>query len=266
MHCTPWRLAAALALTVAVACRPEFTLKNLTTNEALYSASLKEYRHEHWDNAVSGFEKLTTDLPARDTLLPRSYWYLASSHQHLGEFLLAAQSYSRLVESFPDDTLADHAALESARAYKRMWRKPELDPTYGDQALASYNTMIGLYPTSKLIPEAQKDIAGLENWFAIKDYDAGMYYFRRKAYDSAILYFKDDLTKYANTPKARDAGLRLVEAYKAIRYREDASDLCAQLRQRYPNDRDVRGVCTGVAPPPAKLDSIPLPPPKPPAS
>ena len=266
MHCTRWRLTAALSVTAVVACRPEFQLKNLTTNDALYAASFKEYQHRHWDNAVSGFEKLTTDLPARDTLLPRSYWYLASAHQRLGENLLAAQSYSRLVESFPDDTLADHAALESARAYKRMWRKPELDPTYGETALASYNTLIGLYPTSKLIPEAQKDIAVLENWFAIKDYDAGMYYFRRKAFDSAILYFKDDLTKYPNSRQTHDAGLRLVEAYKAIRYREDASELCAQLRERYPNDRDVRGVCTGVAPPTAKADTIQPPPQKPSAS
>jgi outer membrane protein assembly factor BamD len=249
-----------------VACRPEFQLKNLTTNEALYSASLSEYKHKRWDNAVSGFEKLTTDLPARDTLLPLSYWYLASAHQRMGENLLAAQSYGRLVESFPDDTLADDAALEAARSYKRMWRKPQLDPTYGETALASYNTLIGLYPNSKLIPQAQKDIAELENWFAIKDYDAGMYYFRRKAYDSAILYFKDDLTKYATAPQAHDAGLRLVQAYKAIRYREDASELCAQLRERYREDRDVQRVCTGVAPPTAKPDSTPPPPAKPPAS
>jgi outer membrane assembly lipoprotein YfiO len=147
-----------------------------------------------------------------------------------------------------------------------MWRKPELDPTYGDQALAAYNTLIGLYPNSKLIPEAQKDIADVENWFAIKDYDAGMYYFRRKAYDSAILYFKDALAKYATTPQAHDVSVRLVQAYKSIRYREDASELCAQLRERYQGDRDVRGACNGVAPPTAAPDSVPSPPAKPPAS
>ncbi|MDB4876296.1 MAG: outer rane assembly lipoprotein YfiO [Gemmatimonadetes bacterium] len=268
MHCTPWRLAAALSLLTAVACRPDFDLKKLTTNEALYGASLKEYQQKRWDNAVSGFEKLTADLPARDTLLPRSYWYLASAHQHIGENLLAAQSFSRLVESFPEDSLADDAGLEAARSYKRMWRKPQLDPTYGETALASYNTLIGLYPTSPLIPAAQKDINELENWFAIKDFDAGMYYMRMHphAYDSAILYFKDALTKYANTPKAHDAGIRLVEAYKGIRYFEDASELCAQLRQRYPNDREVVGVCTGVAPPAVKADSTPpAPPPDKPA-
>src|SRR5512146_2435733 len=211
MHRTSWRLAAALAFCLAAACRPEFQLKNLTTNEALYTASLREFQRHHWDNAVTGFEKLTTDLPPRDTLLPRSYWYLASAHERMDEHLLAAQSYNRLVETFPEDSLADDAALQAARAYRLLWRKPELDPTYGETALSSYNTLIGLYPNSPLVPTAQKEIGELENWFAIKDFDAGDYYFRRKAYDSSILYFKDILTKYAATPKAYDAALRLVD-------------------------------------------------------
>jgi outer membrane assembly lipoprotein YfiO len=251
------RLVAALAIGL-VACKPDFQLKNLTTNESLYKASLTEYQRKHWDNAVTGFEKLTTDLPARDTLLPRSYWYLASSHEHMDEYLLAAQSFNRLVETFPDDSLADDAALESARAYAKLWRKPQLDPTYGETSLASYNTLIGLYPTSPLIPTAQKEIAELENKFAIKDYDAGMYYFRRKAFISSTLYFKDILTRFPNSPTARDAGLRLVEAYKADHYKDDASDMCTQLRQKYPTDRDVRSTCAGIPDSPAaKTDTLP---------
>ena len=107
------------SLVAVAACRPEFQLKNFTTNEALYTASMREYQRHHWDNAVAGFEKLTTDLPPRDSLLPRSYWYLASAHEHMGEHLLAAQSYNRLVETFPEDSLADDAALEAARSYRR---------------------------------------------------------------------------------------------------------------------------------------------------
>ena len=257
MHRLPWRLVAASSLVAVAACRPEFKLKNLTTNDALYKASLEEYRRHHWDNAIVGFEKLSTDLPARDSLLPRSYWYLASAHEHQDEHLLAAQSFSRLVESFPEDSLADDAALEAARAYKRLWRKPGLDATYGETAIASYNTLIGLYPDSPLIPAAQKDIAELQNMFARKDYDAGQYYFGRKAYDSGILYFKDVLTKYPDSPTARDAGLRLIQAYKAIRYKEDASELCGQMLTRYTKDRDISSACADVARPVAKVDSIP---------
>jgi outer membrane protein assembly factor BamD len=236
----------AAALLAVTACKPDFLLKNYTTNEALYTASLTAYQHQRWSDAITGFDKLSTDLPPRDTLLARSYWYLATAHEKQNEHLLAAQSYSRLVESFPDDTLADDAALEAARAYREMWRKPQLDATYGETALSSYATLTELYPQSPLVPVANKEIQQLQDWFAEKSYLSGMYYFRRKAWDSANLYFTEILTKWPNAPRARDAALRLVESYKSIHYREDAAELCAKLKQREPKAHDIAELCKDV--------------------
>lgn len=249
-------LLVALLL-AAAACHPDFQITQYPTNEALYRAATKEFGAGRWDNAVLAFEKLTTDLPARDTLLPRAHWFLARAHEERGEHILAATSYSRLVESFPDDTLSDDAALAAARAYWKMWRKPALDPTYGETALATYNTLLGLYPTSPLIPAAKKELADLEDQFAQKNYLSGMYYLRRKAYDSGIIYFKDILAKYPNAPTARAAQLRLVDSYKAIRYKEDAADVCAVLRKSYPDDAEVRATCEGVAAPAAVAPAVP---------
>jgi outer membrane protein assembly factor BamD len=256
---------SATALVFVVACRPEMQLKQYTTSEALYQASLAEFQHGRWDNAVTGFDKLTTDLPARDSLLPRSYWYLALAHQRLDEYLLAAQSFNRLVESFPDDSLADRSALEAARSYRKLWRKPELDASYGETALATYNTLLALYPTSTLVPTARQEIADLDDWFARKNYDAGMYYLRRKAFDSANLYFRDVLIRWPASPTARRAGLALVESYLKIQYRDDAADVCNQLRKQYASDREVREACSRFPEPAAnaapgrtaKADTIP---------
>ena len=254
-----WRRAAAgLALTLA-ACHPDFKLNRYKTHEELFRAGVREFERRKWDNAVAAFEKLTLELPARDSLLPRSYWYLATSHERQGEHLLAAQSFTKLVESFPDDSLADDSALEAARSYRRLWRKPTLDPTYGETALATYNTLLGLYPTSSLIPQAQKEVADLENWFAIKNYEDGMFYFRRKAYDSAILYFKDVLDRWPTAPETRKASVRLVQAYRAIRYREDAAELCTQLRKKYVNDAEVRAACNGIPDVLPSAASTPIP-------
>ena len=254
----PTRRALLVALLfAAAACHPDFQITQYPTNEALYRAATKEFGAGRWDNAVLAFEKLTTDLPARDTLLPRAYWFLARAHDQRGEHILAATSYSRLVESFPDDTLSDDAALAAARAYWQMWRKPALDPTYGETALATYNTLLGLYPTSPLIPAAKKELADLEDQFAQKNYLSGMYYLRRKAYDSGIIYFKDILTKYPNAPTARAAQLRLVDSYKAIHYKEDAADACAVLHKSYPDDAEVRATCEGVAAPVAVAPAVP---------
>jgi len=165
-----------------------------------------------------------------------------------------------LVESFPDDTLADDAALEAARSYRSLWRRPTLDPTYGETALASYNTLLGLYPDSPLIPTANKEIAELSDWFAQKDLSTGLYYLSLHAYDSANIYFKDILTRWADTPTARAAAVRLVQSYRAIHYREDAAELCAQLRKKFPDGRDVAETCRGIADVAAPTPAAPKPP------
>ena len=253
------RRALVAALLLLAACHPDFEITKYPTNEALYRAATEEFARGRWDNAVAAFEKLTTDLPARDTLLPRAHWFLARAHQQKQEWVLAATSFSRLAESFPDDTLADDAALEAARSYRKLWRKPALDPTYGESALAAYNTLLGLYPTSPLVPAARKELADLEEMFAQKNYLSGMYYFRRGGYDSGIIYFKDILAKYPASPTAKAAQLRLVDAYKAIRFKEDAADACALLRKSYPDDAEVRTTCEGVAEPaaPAAVPAAP---------
>ena len=56
---------------------------------------------------------------------------------------------------------------------------------------------------------------------------------------------------HPNAPKAKDAYLRLLEAYRAIKYTEDARDLCDSMHKAYPNDRDVRKACGPAAATPA---------------
>lgn len=242
-HWIPVALAAAAALS---ACRTGFRLSRYTSNQPLYDAALREFQKKHWANAIAAFEKLTNDLPARDTLLPRAYWYLGSAHSRQKEHLLAAQSFTRLYESFLDDSSADDAALEAARAYRGLWRKPGLDPTYGETALATYNTMLGLFPTSEHAEVARAEVLELEQWFASKNYETGRYYYRRKAYDSSIIYLKTVIERWPHVPRAREALVLLAQAYRQIRYREDFNDTCARLRREYPGDAAAARACAGA--------------------
>ena len=238
------RVAALLS---GAACAAGFQLKNYKGTDELYRATLREYEQHHWENAVTGFEKLTLDLPARDTLLPKSYWFLANAQAQQGEHLLAAQSFTRLAETFPDDSLADDALFQSGIAYEKMWRKPQLDATYGESAMGVFRTLLSVYPTSPLIAQTNAELAKLDDWYATKDYETGMHYLRRKAYDSAILYFKDVLKAHPNAPETRLAALRLLESYRMINYTDDAAELCATLRKSYAADREIIAAC-GVAP------------------
>jgi outer membrane protein assembly factor BamD len=232
-----------LAAILLAACSSGFELARYQTNETLFAASLAEFQRGRWENAIAGFERLTLQLPARDTLLPRAHWYLGAAHQRRDEDLLAAQSYVRLVEGFPADTLADDALFEAARAYQRIWRKPELDSQYGESAISTYETLLSAFPDSPRRAEAEREIRQLQEWMARKDYDTGVYYTRRRAFDSAIIYFQDVIQKYPETPTARLSSLRLLEVYRRLNYREEAEEVCAGLRTRYPSDAEVRSAC-----------------------
>lgn len=237
----------ALLLAAPLACKPPFDPKIYTSADKLYQVATAEFKAGRYDNAAKAFEKLTLDLPARDPRLPLAFFYLAQSQAKNGENLLAAGTYNRLIDAFPQDTLVDDALYLSGRAYEREWRHPELDATYGKSAIAAYESLLASYPDSPYAKQAREAITKLDEWLAEKDYNTGYLYLKRKAYDSAILYFKDVIRQHPNARKTRDAYLRLLEAYRAINYIEDARDLCDAMRKAYPNDREILKAC-GPAP------------------
>lgn len=248
------RRILVLTMLAATACKPTFNAGGFGSTDALYAAAMKEYNAKHWENAVHAFERLTTELSPRDPRIGTAYLYLARSQEKRGDHLLAAKSYSRVYELMPQDSLADDALFASGLAYRKMWRKPVLDAEYGQNAVTQFQTLESLYATSPLIPQADAQLASLDEWFAIKDFETGYHYLKRKAYDSAIIYFKDVIRLHPNAKKTKEAYLRLNEAYKAINYKDDARDLCDAARKAYPNDRDIVRDC-GPAPPAAAAAS-----------
>lgn len=241
-------LPAITALLLSVACRPSFDPRQFGNDHSrLYTVALEHLRQERWDNAIAGFERLTIDLPARDPLLPLSIFYLAEAHGGKNEHLLAAQNYSRVAESFPQDTLADDALLRAGRSYARLWRKPQLDPEYGEQARSTLQTLVAVYPDSPLAEEARTEIAALDDKFAQKIYGNGMFYVRRNANHSAVIYFRDVVEQYPNTPTAKEALFRMVEAFREENWREDAEETCQALHSKYPSDQAVRELCGAPA-------------------
>jgi outer membrane protein assembly factor BamD len=153
-----------------------------------------------------------------------------------------------VADDYPQDSLAAYGLLRSADSFARLWRRAELDPTQGDAAIAAYQELLGRYPDSPAAVIGQVRMRAIQEQFALKDYQNGLFYFRRGAYDSAILYFRALIAAYPSASVVPDAFVKLVQAYRQIGYREEREETCAHLRQYYGGRADVREVCGAGSP------------------
>jgi outer membrane protein assembly factor BamD len=239
-------LAAISVVGLAAGCQ-HFDLRNFPTPEGLYQASLREFRAGRFDKAQTGFQKLTYDLGTGDTLYVLSRFFLAESYFGEGDFVTAAREFRRVSDESPTFHLAPTALLRAADSYAAQWTQPELDPTSGQTALATYQELQGRFPGSGAAQIATARIRALNEEFASKEMANALFYYQRGAYDSAILYFKDLIASYPASLLVPQAYAYLVRSYKTIGWKDEQAAFCLQLRsyygQYYQGHADVKAMC-----------------------
>src|SRR3954467_6086984 len=169
------------------------------TVDSLWHNAEGAVRHGKWSDAEKLLNRAILEFSPGDPRVSRAHFYLGESLFAQGRQLEAAREFRKTSDKTPNDPLAPEALLRVGDVYADLWRRPELDPTYGQTALATYQELLNRYPASNAAKRAQLHISDLNERFAYKTYRAAMFYYRLKAYDSAILYLKDLV---ANYPKA----------------------------------------------------------------
>ncbi len=204
----------------------------------------RKFRQGKWSDASTILERLVLEFPPGDSRIPRARLYLGNSYLASKSHLQAVREFRKLSDERPGDPLAPLGLLRAGDAYAELWRRPELDPSYGQTAMATYQELLNRYPESEAATRARARIGALEEKFAIKQYKSAVYYFRLKAYDSAILYLKDLVASYPRTSTAPDALELLVDAYNRLGYEEDVTETCGYLRRFHPNAAQTASACS----------------------
>jgi outer membrane protein assembly factor BamD len=236
-------LGAVLLGALLAGCTATFPFSETPNSETIYRTAVNLYNEGKVASAVLGFRRLSETLGPQDPLLPRTQWYLGQALLRQKEYLSAAEAFHRIHIVAPGDTLADDGMLAAARAYRREWPNPELDSSYGEAARDELDRMLTLYPNTPLAEDVFRELQGLTNAFAEKDYQVGMGYWRQRSYHSAIQYFRDVVELYPTSERARDARLMIVRSYQRLDWSDNAREECVVLRQMYANDPEVRSLC-----------------------
>lgn len=211
--------------------------------QTLWDETLVAYRHGHWSQAAEDLERLVLEFPPGDHRLTRANFYLGECYMGMKTPLQAVRQFRRVSDQHPNDPLAPLALLRAGDAYAELWRRPELDPTYGQTALATYQELLNRYPDSDAAQRASARISGLEEKFAVKDFKTAMFYVRLKAYDSAILYLKSVVADYPRSAVAPRALEKLVESYRKLGYDQDVEETCGYMRRFHRDAPQTRAAC-----------------------
>src|SRR6266480_1687454 len=243
-------LALAVALTSLAACHPRGRVPRaapVVAPEVDLARALNLFHRGEFRRAQITFQRVGFQLPPGSAELAEANYYGAECSFQMGDYVQAASDFRKVSDEFSTTEYAPLALLRAGDANLRLWHRPELDPSYGETALAIYQELAGRFPDSDAAGRARLHVGRLQNQFAEKTYKTGIFYLRRKAFDSAIIYFKDVVANYPTAQRAPAALLRLVDSYRAIGYKQELQETCEHVRRFYPNATGLARTCPAAA-------------------
>lgn len=211
--------------------------------DSIYVAAERLFRTGKWRQALEQFNRVGPLLVSEDPRFVRYRFYAAEIHYAQREYLQASREFRRIADEYPDHSLAADALYRAGMATRELWRRPQLDPSYGQTAMQIFAEVAGRFPGTAAARRAQDRFLELQEWMAVKELETARFYLRYKAIDSAIMVLRDLVANYPRASVVPQALLLMVNSYRSLGYEEDRQETCEYIRQYYPATEDLDRHC-----------------------
>lgn len=121
---------------------------------------------QDFSKAIEMWEMIIEELPASNTT-PEGYYHIALAYRQLGEYDLAIENYTKVVEAYPDYRLAWDAQFMVGNCYEKLLKAELLSrPTARPLITSAYEAVLEKYPDCKAAGAAQHRLAALAGFTA----------------------------------------------------------------------------------------------------
>lgn len=229
-------MASALTLALALAAcgggNQEVPLENYTAEEIYKQGEMALETGRKPDDALRFFQEVERLYPyteyAKRALIMQAFALHKSKKYE--EARAASQRY---LDLYPGEEDAAYAQYLMALSYY-----DQIDDVGRDQgltflALQSLREVIEKYPDSEYAQSAILKFDLAFDHLAAKEMEIGRYYLKRKHYTAAINRFRVVVQDFQTTTHTAEALHRLVEAYLALGFEEEAQTAAAILGYNY---------------------------------
>lgn len=163
-------------------------------------------------------------------------FYLAESYFLNEEYVLAIAEYDRLIRRMGFSEFVQKARWRVCQCYVEQSPKYFHEQSSTERALSKLQEFLDDYPNSEFNEEALNTISEMRNKLATKLYESGRLYIKMQEYESAIITYKDLLTKFYDTEIVDDARLQIIKCHTLTGDIEKAVDYLATNRNQFSND------------------------------
>ncbi len=231
------RLGLGFLLLALVGCPKELP-KDLPPDE-LYRLGADAFEQRRWDRAIQALQRFLFQDPGHSKADSAQY-LIGESYFQQKQYLTAAAEFLRLAQNRPAGPLADDSRYRACQAYFELSPRPELDQQYTEEAIDQCRSVVLLYPGSPFAEQAGQRTRELSDKLARKYYLNASYYFKRRAYDSAIVYLEHLLANYGRAAVEPQALLMLYQTYTKVGYLQEAEETRARLLREHPDSPEAR--------------------------
>lgn len=235
-----FRKGLPVALLLALVGCPKELPQDAPADE-LYRIGLERFQRRDWTKAIEALQRFLFQDPGHQKADSAQY-LIGESYFQQKQYLTAANEFLRLAQNRPAGPLADNARYRACEAYYELSPRPELDQEYTEDAIDQCQSVVLLYPQSPLAVEAAERRRELTNKLARKHYMNAMYYYKRHAYDSALVYLKYLIANYPGSSVEPEALLTLYETYTRLGYVDEAEQTKERLMRDHPDSPQAEKV------------------------
>jgi outer membrane protein assembly factor BamD len=197
----PFEWAAAIVLLAFVTgllsgCAGGFS-KTADTPENILVKADDYFQREKWVRAQEMYKAFLSRYPGHERS-DYAQFMLAESYFNNREYPLASVEYQIMMNNYSYSEYIDDALYKLGLSDFNQSPKYQRDQQKAIDALSKFNQFLQTFPTSPLVPEVEKQIEVIHLKLAQKSFETGYFYFRRKKWTAALIYFDKVIDEYPN--------------------------------------------------------------------
>ncbi|MBD3334355.1 MAG: outer membrane protein assembly factor BamD [Candidatus Eisenbacteria bacterium] len=225
-----WMIAVVLAA-LAWGCGGSFDggMESPATFDDL-AKGRREYERGRYRDAVIYLEAFQERFPG-SRYMDEALYLMAKAHQELGEYLLAADTFSRLLEDYPRSEYAEESAFQIGRSAFLSAKGPHYDQEATHEAIMHFRNYLVRYPEGAYRDKVETYLRESQERLMRKACINGETYLKLGEPEPARFYFNKALEIRRDVPAAADCLLGLARSHEDEDDPAGAREAYERLRQ-----------------------------------